>query len=244
MIDDLKADSARWEAERQRRAAKSPAGMSSGRKPEYLERAHAFAAETSSPDGSLSYPKQYSGHPAPEYQTEIEQEAYSKAKDYSTSALMQRYIEDTDDLQDRLNTGSREIEQQQTEDILLPSPLRPKSSIIIASGSKPVHRKVKPIQGDAVLVDHLGNGTQPDIAQAAALEPLNSNNEPGESSPAAWLHAKSGADDNSLRDFTRRYPRPFAGNSGVSREEAYEEVEHDDRHRKTTLDFLDLSQRK
>ncbi|KAK1534477.1 transcription factor RfeG [Colletotrichum costaricense] len=222
MFDFSKVDPARWEAERQRRAAQSPAGMSTGRKPEYLERAHAFAAENSSPDGSLSYPKQYSGHPAPEYQTEVEQEAYSNANDYSTSALMQRlqiYIEDTDDLQDRLNTGGRGIEQQQTEDILL-------------------------LQGDAVLVDHLGNGTQPDIAQAAALEPLSSNNEPGESSPAAWLHDKSGADDNSMRDFTPRYPRPFAGNGGVSREEAYEEAEHDDRHRRTTLDFLDLAQRK
>lgn len=242
MIDDLKADSARWGAERQRRAAQSPAGMSSGRKPEYLERAHAFAAETSSPDGSLSYPKQYSGLPAPEYQTEIEQEAYSKAKDYSTSALMQKYIEDTDDLQDRLNTGSRDIEQQQTEDILLLPPLRPR--VIMASGSKPVHRKVKPIQGDAVLVDHLGNGTQPDVAQADALEPLNSNNKPVKSIPAAWLHDESGADDNLMRDFTPRYPRPFAGKSGVSREEAYEEAEHDDRHRRTTLGFLDLAQRK
>ncbi|KAF4428089.1 hypothetical protein CFRS1_v010207 [Colletotrichum fructicola] len=58
---------------------------------------------------------------------------------------------------------------------LLPSPSPPPT---FSSDRKPPHgrRKVEPIQGDAVLVAHLGNGRQPEIAHAAALEPLASDN--------------------------------------------------------------------
>ncbi|OLN81797.1 hypothetical protein CCHL11_08885 [Colletotrichum chlorophyti] len=54
---------------------------------------------------------------------------------------------------------------------LLPSPSPPPA---LNYGPKATHgrRKVEPIQGDAVLVAHLGNGRQPHVAQFAALEPL------------------------------------------------------------------------
>ncbi|KAL0930738.1 C2H2 type zinc finger domain-containing protein [Colletotrichum truncatum] len=58
---------------------------------------------------------------------------------------------------------------------LQPSPSPPPT---FSSGRKSSQgrRKVEPIQGDAVLVAHLGNGRQPEIAHAAALEPLASDN--------------------------------------------------------------------
>ncbi|KXH37737.1 C2H2 type zinc finger domain-containing protein [Colletotrichum nymphaeae SA-01] len=58
---------------------------------------------------------------------------------------------------------------------LQPSPSPPPA---LSPSRKSFHgrRKVEPIQGDAVLVAHLGNGRQPDVAQAAALEPLASDN--------------------------------------------------------------------
>lgn len=58
---------------------------------------------------------------------------------------------------------------------LQPSPSPPPA---LSPSRKSLHgrRKVEPIQGDAVLVAHLGNGRQPDVAQAAALEPLASDN--------------------------------------------------------------------
>ncbi|WYZ40316.1 hypothetical protein EsH8_IV_000657 [Colletotrichum jinshuiense] len=66
---------------------------------------------------------------------------------------------------------------------LQPSPSPPPA---LSPGPKSSHsrRKVEPIQGDAVLVAHLGDGRQPDIAHFAALEPLASDNGSEEDSPS------------------------------------------------------------
>ncbi|TDZ28283.1 Transcriptional regulator prz1 [Colletotrichum spinosum] len=77
---------------------------------------------------------------------------------------------------------------------LEPSPSPPPT---LTAGRKPVQgrRKAEPIQGDAVLVAHLGNGRQPEIAHTAALEPLASDNgsEDDSSSP-----------ESPVRDMTRQ----------------------------------------
>ncbi|OHW96380.1 C2H2 type zinc finger domain-containing protein [Colletotrichum incanum] len=69
---------------------------------------------------------------------------------------------------------------------LEPSPSPPPE---LGPGSKSLHghRRVEPIQGDAVLVAHLGNGRLPDVAHTAALEPLASDNgsEDDSSSPTS-----------------------------------------------------------
>ncbi|OHF00573.1 C2H2 type zinc finger protein [Colletotrichum orchidophilum] len=58
---------------------------------------------------------------------------------------------------------------------LQPSPSPPPA---LSPSRKSFHgrRRVEPIQGDAVLVAHLGNGRQPEVAQTAAREPLASDN--------------------------------------------------------------------
>ncbi|KAJ0167748.1 hypothetical protein CTA2_432 [Colletotrichum tanaceti] len=58
---------------------------------------------------------------------------------------------------------------------LQPSPSPPPE---FGLGPKLLHgrRRVEPIQGDAVLVSHLGNGRLPEVAHTAALEPLASDN--------------------------------------------------------------------
>ncbi|KZL87535.1 hypothetical protein CI238_01433 [Colletotrichum incanum] len=54
----------------------------------------------------------------------------------------------------------------------------------LGSGSKslPRYRIFEPLQGDAVLVAHLGNGRLPDVAHTAALEPLDSDGSEDDSS--------------------------------------------------------------
>lgn len=71
------------------------------------------------------------------------------------------------DPDDVLPRDSPQMQPHRTK--LLPSPSPPHIF------GRPSHgrRKLKPLVGDAVLVAHLGNGIMPEIAHAAALEPLD-----------------------------------------------------------------------
>ncbi|KAF6836066.1 C2H2 type zinc finger domain-containing protein [Colletotrichum plurivorum] len=87
--------------------------------------------------------------------------------------IQQPRTSDCYDSDDALPRDSPQMQPHRPK--LQPSPSPPPS---LSSVRKSPHgrHKIEPIQGDAVLVAHLGNGRQPHIAHTAALEPLASDN--------------------------------------------------------------------